>query len=125
MSVFSFDERAIQVAEEDFSKITLTPDLRNTIYGVAKSYCQYINISEIAMRGFILKGIKSAQKELKVDLQDAIAMGGKVYQEFDAKVLDCITKALIRVTRDPSDEAKRQLHKLSKQASDYAKQMLQ
>ena len=48
--VLTFDQKAVQQAEEDFKNIDLEPRHRETINAIAKMYKEVIGMSEMALK---------------------------------------------------------------------------
>ncbi len=69
-SLIEFDTNLLNEISIDYERVQLPPELRTMIEGVAKIYSENINMSEIAMRGFILMSIKQFQIEQKITFEE-------------------------------------------------------
>jgi hypothetical protein len=72
-STFSFQPDKIKQSEQDFSKLKLAPDQIQIVEGVAKLLCRYIDMSELAMKGFISLMIKEWQVESRMSIAELSA----------------------------------------------------
>ena len=58
-----FQSSKIEEAENDYSRITLAPEQRGIVEGIANIMSQYVEISQVALRGFIWNAITKWQME--------------------------------------------------------------
>lgn len=63
---FRFDKSKLLQAEQDYSRVKLSPKQKETVHTVAKIHAKNLKISELAARGFITYTISDWQKENKV-----------------------------------------------------------
>ncbi|MFX1278218.1 MAG: hypothetical protein ACFFA3_02305, partial [Promethearchaeota archaeon] len=74
MASIEFNKIELEKAESDFSKAKLDGFQRNIIVTQAEMMCKFINMSELAMRGFIYRTIMDWQKENRHYFSDASNM---------------------------------------------------
>ncbi|MFX1345649.1 MAG: hypothetical protein ACFFAI_11115 [Promethearchaeota archaeon] len=74
MASIEFNKIELEKAESDFSKAKLDGFQRNIIVTQAEMMCKFINMSELAMRGFIYRTIMDWQKKNKHYFSDASNM---------------------------------------------------
>ncbi|MFX1274842.1 MAG: hypothetical protein ACFFBP_14660 [Promethearchaeota archaeon] len=68
MSELIFNKKIIKEAENDFKKINLTKIARENLDQTAQIFAQYLPISEMALKGFILYCMQEYQVKNKIDL---------------------------------------------------------
>ncbi|MFX1371430.1 MAG: hypothetical protein ACFFCE_06175 [Promethearchaeota archaeon] len=74
MTSIEFNKIELEKAESDFSKAKMDSFQRKIIITEAEMMCKFINMSELAMRGFIYRAVMDWQKENKHYFTDALNM---------------------------------------------------
>ncbi|NHI91826.1 MAG: hypothetical protein EAX96_04945 [Candidatus Lokiarchaeota archaeon] len=98
VSSIEFNKKLISDAEKDYSKLNLSKDQRALIDNAAKVYLNYLNVSEMAMKGFISRAMRDWQLRTKKDLADFMSWPknemiqitrdiGKILKEIMTKVV--------------------------------------
>ncbi|MFX1456732.1 MAG: hypothetical protein ACFFDB_15270 [Promethearchaeota archaeon] len=77
MTSIEFNKIELEKAESDFSKAKLDGFQRKIIVTQAEMMCKFINMSDLAMRGFIYRAIMDWQKENKHYFSDASNMAAE------------------------------------------------
>jgi hypothetical protein len=70
MSLIEYETKILDEISIDYGRVELPTDLRVMIEGVAKIYSDNVNMSELAMRGFILMSIKQFQMEQEITFEE-------------------------------------------------------
>ncbi|NHI91825.1 MAG: hypothetical protein EAX96_04940 [Candidatus Lokiarchaeota archaeon] len=63
-----FNKKLISEAEKDYTKLNLDKEQKMIIENTTKIYLKYLNISEMAMKGFISRAMREWQIKSKKDL---------------------------------------------------------
>ena len=74
MVTFGFNKIELEKAESEYSQAKMDGFQRNIIVSQAKLMCNFIHMSEMAMRGFIYRAVMEWQKENKHFFSDASKM---------------------------------------------------
>ena len=104
MSTFSFSQNALQKAEADYKAVTLQPEQRNILNGVAAIISKYVSFSELAARGFVLFAIRDAQQELKIEIKNMATMDPTTKMNFIKTVFKKIGTKLVSILHQPSEK---------------------
>ena len=119
MSNFQFQIKPLQNAEENFKQVKLDPQKRQIIGGVAKIISKYININELALRGFVLLSVKDTQQELKLELKNLDLMAPMEKKQFIGTVFRIIGQKLASILRNPTQEDLDRLTKALAEALEF------
>ena len=108
---FQFQEKALQDAEKKYKKVELDAQKRQTINGVAEIISKYVNIKELALRGFVLFSVKDTQQELQLELKNMANMAPQDKKRFIQTVFKKIEQKLEKIMISSKDADKAKLHK--------------
>ena len=100
-----FRDSEVEQVEKDFEKITLAPEQRGIVEGIAKIMAQFVPISEIALRGFIWKAITEWQVNSNRTLDELSTSEPKERLEVVKIMFTSAEKDLKKVLRNKSDES--------------------
>ncbi|OLS12217.1 MAG: hypothetical protein RBG13Loki_4159, partial [Promethearchaeota archaeon CR_4] len=91
---------AIQQAEKDYSKLTLTPEIKRDVEAFAIIFGRYIPMSELALRGFIHLALRDFQMQTHVDIRQFASLAPsereKFTEFFENLIYEKISKVLQR-----------------------------
>ncbi|MHA1673906.1 MAG: hypothetical protein ACTSYI_09775 [Promethearchaeota archaeon] len=119
MSSFSFSQNALQKAEEDFKAVKIDREKNKVSIGVASIISKYVNINELAARGFVRIAIRDAQQELKVEIKNMSDMDPPTKKNFIKTVFTNIRNKLVSILKNPSNEDIENLKKAINEAYQF------
>ena len=102
-----FNESAIQQAEKDYSKLTLTPEIKRDVEAFAIIFGRYIPMSELALRGFIHLALRDFQMQTHVDIRQVFAMTPSERDKYTEIVENLIYEKMSKVLQ--REDQKQQL----------------
>ena len=101
----SFVSSTLKEAEIDLNKIQITPYQRQMVVDIAKVIHEFIPISELALRGFVLRSVKEFQLKYKItpkEIADRSPLERKEAMKIGFSILE---EQLARVLRNQSDRS--------------------
>ena len=116
---FQFQEKALQDAETNYKKVELDDQKRQVVNNVAKIISKYLNINELALRGFVLFSVKETQQEFHLELKNMANMTPIERKRFIQTVFKKIGQKLEKIFLPSSDADYAKLHEALEKALKY------
>lgn len=102
---FTFNQEAITEAEEDYSKLQVSAEQRPIIEGVANVLSNYVNISKIALKGFIWRVVKDWQKKHSKAASEIATMNPEDRVKNIGEMFDMLNDYLAKILRSSDQKA--------------------
>ncbi len=121
-SLIEFETNLLNEISIDYERVHLPPELRAMIEGVAKIYSENINMSEIAMRGFILMSIKQFQIEQEITFEEwskLAATDMDTFLSLDREIRTLLFDKIGKCIRNRNDEKNKILLNAIKQSQKF------
>ncbi len=99
-----FHKDELKKAEEDFSKVQYKKNQRDIIISLSKVLCEYIPISDVAMRGFMSSSIREWQKKEGKTISDVIQMAPQDRANNVKEMFINLANRLVKVLRTSDNE---------------------
>jgi len=96
-----FNQKLIQEEEQNYSKVDFHPSQRAMVEPIAKVFIQYVRVSELAMRGFLMRATvkwqekhhKSLKEMHEVPKDEKIKTMNEI---FNTHLIEIMTKIVIK-----------------------------
>ncbi len=99
-----FNQTLILQEEANYEKLTLAPEHNAMMEGIAKIVGPHIEISHIALKGFIWKSLKDMQVEHNVTTKEVAGMNPENRLKYTLIAFKNLEGYLHRLLRNKSDE---------------------
>ena len=116
---FQFQEKALQDAEKNYKKVELDAQKRQIVNNVAKIISKYLDINELALRGFVLFSVKETQQDFHLELKNMASMTPIERKRFIQTVFKKIGQKLEKIFLPSSDADYTKLHEALEKALEY------
>ena len=120
-SILEFRKESISQAEKDFSKLQLTPELKQAVAGSAQIYAQFIPMSQLAIKGFIAMTMRDFQVQEKLDTATIYKFPKEKRERYVQIMENMLQDKLEKVLRNP--DQKMALREAIKKAHEYSAKM--
>ncbi len=119
---FAFNQDAMKKAENEYTKVQMEPFQKKGTIQMSGVINQYLNMSPIALRGFMLNVVKEWQEETGRFLRDTMAAPLEERLEILKYLLSYLEEALSRILKDPAQ--KTELSKVFPKVLEFYKKTL-
>ncbi|MBD3194815.1 MAG: hypothetical protein GF317_07160 [Candidatus Lokiarchaeota archaeon] len=114
-----FNKEEINKIETDYNNIEVDKNLNNALDQMAEIYNQSIDLSKLAMKGFLLFSMKDAQKELQLTTLDVKNLSPHDQQKVFALSFEHLHKRLKFALKNQSDDQIELLNNAMKEAKTF------
>jgi hypothetical protein len=104
-SQLEFKKEAVSKAEQDYTKLQLTPEAKKIIAGAAQVYAKFLPISELALKGFIAMALRDFQVQEKVDAATIPQLPKEKRDRYNQMIAKILLAKLEKVLVRPGQKA--------------------
>jgi len=99
-----FQTELIQQEERNYERLELAPEHRPMMEGIAKILGQFLEISHIALKGFIWRSLKQLQVDHNVTIEEIASMTPQERGKYAIEAFDSLRGFLYKILRNTEDK---------------------